>query len=329
MPGENISGLHIFGQVPPISDADLFATTGRVFWVGSTAVPGGVVGVDDSGSYGHSPKRPFATIDYAIGQTTASRGDAIVVLPGHAETTTAAITVDVAGLRIIGLGLGRNRPAITANFSSAGHTINVTAANTRLHNLRLVASSAAQTSQIRIAAADCSITNCVIEQGGSNVVSGDLSGGVLIGSGAQRFKIFDCLFRGTAAGPDYAICFDNTVATANVGDDWEVRRCTFNYNASSGLDLAGIYADLLTTGFIVEDCMFLGMDATAVDFNSIASAGIASDGIIKDIAVVPTSSVATIANLMDLGGAAVVGRAFVHNAQDDTSSATIPSTTAS
>ena len=64
--GVNIAGLSVFAGAPPMNDLDLFATTGRVFYVGSVAAPGGVVGVDAAGAYGDSPQRPFAALDYAI-----------------------------------------------------------------------------------------------------------------------------------------------------------------------------------------------------------------------------------------------------------------------
>ena len=121
----NSPGINIFANTPPLTEAQ---TTGRVFFVGSTAVPGGVAGVNASGAYGNSPQRPFATTDYAIGECTASRGDTIYVLPGHAEATvTGTIAMDVAAVRIIGLGIGTNRPTLT--FTGTGGVIALSAIN--------------------------------------------------------------------------------------------------------------------------------------------------------------------------------------------------------
>ena len=71
---------------------------GEVFWVNNSGVlaKGGVGGSDgNDGSY----LRPFSTIDYAVGRCTASRGDIIAVMPGHAESVAAAsgITLDEIG----------------------------------------------------------------------------------------------------------------------------------------------------------------------------------------------------------------------------------------
>src|SRR3990167_2616461 len=82
-------------------------TTGNVFFVDS----GASLAVDDT-AHGDSPERPFATLDYAVGQCTASNGDIIYVMPGHAETISAdsGVDVDVAGVTIIGVGRGASRP---------------------------------------------------------------------------------------------------------------------------------------------------------------------------------------------------------------------------
>ena len=74
---------------------------GNVFWVnGSSVLPDkGIAGSNNNdGTY----LRPFATIDYAIGRCTGSRGDIIAVMPGHTEDIAAAggITLDVAGVAV-------------------------------------------------------------------------------------------------------------------------------------------------------------------------------------------------------------------------------------
>lgn len=70
----------------------------------------------DAAGYGANPDAPVATLDYAMGLCTASQGDVIYVLPGHAETiSTVALspTFDKAGVTVICLGEGENRPIWT------------------------------------------------------------------------------------------------------------------------------------------------------------------------------------------------------------------------
>lgn len=286
--GVNIPGLNIFGGMPQLSDLDLYATTGRVFWVGSTACPGGVVGVDAAGAAGDRPQQPFATIDYAIGQCTASRGDIIIVLPGHAETVTAAITCDVIGIRIVGLGVGRNRPAITP--SGAIDTVNVTAANVRLHNLRFVAPAADCTAQINIAAADFVGTKLVIEQGAAPLV------GVTVPAAGDRFWLEDCYWLGTAAGPDVAIDLE----ASGAGNNFTIKNCIGNFQGSTGLDLAFIRNNVDTTiGGVIDGLVVSGADATVIDFNSSLST---HDGIIRNVAYAMSGAITSIEDAIDNGG---------------------------
>lgn len=272
-------------------------TTGNVFFVDS--------GVGSNSNSGKKPDTAFATIDYAIGKCTATNGDIIYVLPGHAETTTA-IAADVAGISIIGVGHGRARPAITAT-TAASDLIDVSAANVRLKNLRLVGAASGCTAIIDIAANDFICEGCVIEHGAAPLVA------VTVQGGYDRFRFSDCLFLGTAAGCDVSIDLEGSGNSV----DWVVERCDFNYDGSSGLDLAGIRSSKTDTGVRISDCRFIGMDATAIDFNS------SSTGLIERVSVV--SNNATVAEIIDAG---TVGFVDCKVAYDSVSGATIPATTA-
>lgn len=110
---------------------------------------------DGSNAYdGLSWRAPFATLDYAIGQCTADDGDVIFVRPGHAENLAAAsaVNVDVAGVRIIGLGEGNLRPTFSA--TAAAGEFEIGAANVTIRNLRLVCNfTGGSTAAIQVAAA--------------------------------------------------------------------------------------------------------------------------------------------------------------------------------
>jgi hypothetical protein len=146
------NGLSSFG-VPILGSGTLPVTTGKYFFVDSNTGANGA-------SYVNSPKKPFATIDYAIGKCTANKGDVIVVMPGHAETISAAsgITADVAGVTIVGLGSGTFRPTLT--FSATASTIVVSAANVTFTNLRIATGVAELVTAFSISGADCTIQDC-------------------------------------------------------------------------------------------------------------------------------------------------------------------------
>lgn len=104
--------------------------------------------------------RFYSTIDAALGGCTANAGDVILVAPGHTETISSAtsLVVDVAGVSIIGMGVGGNRPEL--NFSATAGSVEMDAANCRLSNVILKADVSAVVVGVNVDAADVQIDNC-------------------------------------------------------------------------------------------------------------------------------------------------------------------------
>lgn len=134
-------GIPVLPGLPP--------TTGSVFFVHS--------GTGNNSNNGLTPTQPLATIDAAIGKCTANKGDIILVMPGHAETitTAAAIAVDVAGISIIGMGNGTNRPTIS--FGGTAATIAISAANVTIANIRVTPIVDEVVKMFHITAAYCTL----------------------------------------------------------------------------------------------------------------------------------------------------------------------------
>jgi hypothetical protein len=101
---------------------------------------------------------PFATIDYAIGIATANNGDVIFVMPGHTETlaTATALAFDKAGVSVIGLGSGNDRPKITIG-TLATATIPITAASVVFKNCIIIGALDGLNSAITITGDYCDI----------------------------------------------------------------------------------------------------------------------------------------------------------------------------
>jgi len=149
-------GVASFG-IPLVGSSD-YTTTGNVFFVDSGSTARG-----DNAAKGQAPDTPFATIDFAVGRCTASNGDIIFVMPGHAENISAAtsLVIDVIGVRIIGMGWGRTRPVLT--WTNTAGTIEMDAASCTLENIVFVASVSAVVVGINVDAADCSIIGCEMD----------------------------------------------------------------------------------------------------------------------------------------------------------------------
>lgn len=168
---------------------------GKVFWVHSGTGSNGNKGTFD---------RPFSTVDYAVGQCTADKGDIIMVKPGHVETVTAAggLDLDVAGIALVGLGAGSLRPTI--NFTTAvGADMDVDAANITMVNFLFTGGIDALTGPIDVNAADFTMLDCTTRD-----VTGQATDFIVADAGATRLRLVRWTHEGaTAAGADTALTF--------------------------------------------------------------------------------------------------------------------------
>lgn len=159
---------------------------GNIFWV-------------DSGSGSNTNDgthvRPYATLDYAVGKCTANNGDLILVKAGHTETVTAAggLDLDVAGITIIGLGNGSDRP--TVNFTTAVTAdMDVDADNITISNFLFTGGIDALTGPIDINAADFTMLDCETKD-----VTGQATDFIVADANANRLMIDGWTHRGAAA----------------------------------------------------------------------------------------------------------------------------------
>ena len=142
------NGVSSFGI--PLLGGGVPATTGNVYYVDSNVANAGD---------GDTPTRALTTIDAAVNKTTASQGDIIIVMEGHAENIAAAtsLVLDVAGITIIGLGRGRNRPILT--FTATAGRIPISADDVYMSNFLLDASIASIVSGVTITGDDVTLDN--------------------------------------------------------------------------------------------------------------------------------------------------------------------------
>jgi len=118
---------------------------GNVYWVNNSSVlpPGGVAGVNAPWPTAGTYLRPFNTIDYAIGQCVAGRGDIINVMPSHVEavSTAAGIDFDVDAITVNGIGVGLDQPKVT--FTATTSTVEVNADGVTINGLNFEATVSA------------------------------------------------------------------------------------------------------------------------------------------------------------------------------------------
>lgn len=228
-----------------------YQPTGSTFWVKSSTG-------SDSAGYGLSPDAPCATVDYALGLCTASKGDIVYLMPGHAQTltTATALVLDVAGVRVIGLGRGALRPTFTYGATDA--ICSFTAIDCVLENVLLIGAIDDIVTGISVAvAADGATIKDVEMRDGSSIT--EFLIGISIGTGSPTGTCSDVTidgfkFCGLAGG------MTSCIYAAGICDRLKIVNTYIRCVASS-------YAVDLTvaasTNLWIADSTFINADTTA------------------------------------------------------------------
>jgi hypothetical protein len=197
----------------PVIGGGGYVTTGTIYFVHDST--------GSNGNNGTSSSTAFASIDYAVGQCTANKGDIIFAMPGHTEDIAAAgdIDLDVAGISVVGLGQGTSRPTITYS-TDTGADMDVDAANITVDNMYFdMTGIDAVVAGIDVNSTNFTMRNCTVlmaDSGGQAVL------GILTVAGAGGMKVLNCKFLSPNAGADAAIRLTGTP------DDMEVGGCYIN-----------------------------------------------------------------------------------------------------
>ena len=184
--------------------ASVFGTT---YYVDSNGTNAG-----DTTAHGKTIAFPFATLDYAIGQCTAGKGDVIVVAALHAEVIGAdGLTIDVDDITIIGLGHGATRPTFTLTPAlQTDDVVIISADDCLLQNLSFTPGLETINDQIQVTGSNVTIRGCQIAQNASYQ-----SDTMLTLDGANPI-VEHCEFDGTDAGAQQAIELKTATASGAI-----------------------------------------------------------------------------------------------------------------
>lgn len=261
-------------------------TSGRIFWVApssSYTVEGRTYPASDDND-GLSPEKALLTLDYAIGQCTASVGDVIVLLPGsHSYSATA--TVDVAGITIT--GIPRSAPMHGAR-SNAGPARNYTSVTSTAHILT-------------VTAADVEIAYLHL------IPAAGLSG-IKPSETADRLYVHDCTFNMTTAANTATIGIDVTfTGTSSSLDDVVIRNCYWHVSDANG---PALYVNGTTNDLLMEYCTFRLVGDTA--WANAVEIDVASLGtVFRDLDFIERASGTVMTDCLDISGATVDGSVTV------------------
>ena len=266
------------------SIVDVPAHPGSVFFVHSGT------GTDALGG-GRGPDNALATFDYAVGLCTANKGDVIYILPGHAETISAAagIDLDVEGITVIGLGNGDNRPTFTMDTSTSVD-VDVDADNITIKGLRFVSGKAAMLAMIDV----------------NNAF----------------FEAIDCDFISLST-----FTVINFINIATTKDNFRFKGCRFisatDPDGTDGGANTGCFYIVDSENIRIEDCEFYGNFETAIFHNKTTAC--------KNLWVINCYGIQSLSGaepfqLVDGANGAMVGGGFITPAEAAATEATLVGT---
>lgn len=179
-------------------------STGRFFIVGAAAL---AIMNEIKGMYGSYPDGApiiYTTIAGASAACVAGRGDVIFVVPGHTESISSntALTMSIANVTVIGLGLGGSRPVVTLDTANTA-TINVSAASVIFKNVIFVGNFLAIASLFTLTT-------------------------------AKDFQLLSCEFRDTSNVLDFLFIV-TTATTSNAADGLVIDSCVITSTTAAGV----------------------------------------------------------------------------------------------
>ncbi len=227
----------------------------------------------------------FSTVDLAIAQCTATKGDTIYMAPWHVETEagvdTAIWTMSTAGVNLKGMRQGNQIPTFT--FTDDGALASVTAANCRIQGCKFVSGVINLASALTLAAgADGTVIEDCEFQDGSNVL--EMVFGITVATTVNDLTIRNCRFFTTdgADGTDSAIklvgeCYRFTLEYCFFRGDWDVSVIDgadaagfdflIQYNTINQLEATNgltVSLNAATTGAVVYNNCHSGLNGTGM-----------------------------------------------------------------
>ncbi len=263
---------------------DMGRSTGNRFYVDS-----GAAGASDSVGAGKNPDVPFATLDYAIGQCTASNGDIIYLMPGHVEDLASGETIDadVAGISIIGLGNGPDRPRIDYNHASA--TFDIGANGVTIENVTFRPSVATVTIGIDIEAGVTytTIRDCEALPGEEGDGTDEFAIWIDLKAGCTRTTIEGCRYAHHASADGAAHCVKLTGASDLV----TVKDCVFEIKGTAAVACIGGITTL-STRMLIDNCVLTSDAEPGIELLTGTTGVIRNTHIFTDLATIDAATVA-------------------------------------
>lgn len=255
---------------------------------------------------GQNPDKPFSTLAYVMTNAASltpalAAGDVIYIHPDHAETISGAATIAcaTAGVRIIGLGWGSNRPTFT--WSATGSTWTITAASVTISNI-IVTATAAATLLFSSSAGYLTLDRVDYVEGSAIPLQF-----ILTTAASDNLEISNCYHNAKTAGASaqlwirligndspyihdnrFSLVLENGATDATISGDASVRSFFFArnviYQSGGSTQVSSILMTNGATGFSVDNRVICVAAGTIAGIHDVGNAGFAAETYVLDTA---------------------------------------------
>lgn len=250
---------------------------GRAFWLNNSTT--GITNGQRGGSDGNRGdfNSPFSTLAGALLQCVANRGDIIFVKPGHAETISSAtaLAMNIAGVAVIGLGYGTNRPKFTLDTANTS-TIGVSADNVSFQNCQFFANFLSIPACFTLTTAkELTVQNCYFRDTSSvlnflNIVKSTGAANTVDG---LTFTDNQVVNLGVTTN-------NTTILSANTVDRLTIQRNYLKWAVQNDTAIAAIITAGIVTNAVITDNMCYRPNTTTAGGSLINVGGTTSTGIV-------------------------------------------------
>lgn len=173
---------------------------------------------------GKSSSTPVATIAQAVAKCQSAKGDRIYVMPGHSETVTTPIVVNLNNIAII--GMGEPGECVVTTTTADINLMDITGNGVLIENLMFTNTGTltTQTEMIDVDASYVTIRNCIF-----SFAATDKAEGINLATGYTLNRVIGCKFILPDAGESCILW-----ASSNT----EIAYCDFDLSAGEGVAIA-------------------------------------------------------------------------------------------
>jgi len=173
--------FHFQDGTYPVGGIDQHLGLGKVIYVSS------LYGKDGNPGTVSAPKATIVNALSTLGSSnnTQNRGDYVVCLPGHVETVTTATQLSVtrAGVTLMGIGSGAQRPQILMTTATTA-TMTVAADAFTMSNMAVVAGIATCVALVTLSSTNMAIDNCHFSE--NSALSGTMVSAIATGAATSN-----------------------------------------------------------------------------------------------------------------------------------------------